>query len=62
MKTKKLTRQNFEEILNELNAPKDIDIKYNGKKYINKSETVVHLLKSDNVPIRHLSESTTVSY
>ncbi len=28
MKTKKLTRQNFEEILNELNAPKDIDIKY----------------------------------
>lgn len=28
METKKLTRQNFEEILNELNAPKDIDINY----------------------------------
>ncbi len=50
-----------EYVINQL-SPKDIYIKYNCKKYINNSETLLHLFKSYNFPIRHFSESTTVSY
>lgn len=50
-----------EYVINQL-SPKDIYIKYNCKDYINNSETLLHLFKSYNFPIRHYKEATTLSY